>query len=325
MRWFLRAGAVLALIAGTQLTFLTEHTDDYFFWTIDSPVTAAFLGATFWSAAVLALIASRQELWIRARLAVPAVGLVSTLLLVATLQHFDRFDHLISPIWVEVYVFLPPVIVLLLAQQLAVPGFDPSPERSLPVALRLVLAVQAVVMLVVGTVLLVAPEVDSPLWPWELTPLTSKAVGTWLVGIGATAAYIAWHDDREDVPRSALAYLVLGGVALAGLVRYSGDVDFGGVDAWAYVALALSWLGVGAYGTIVSWPEGHFVARARDRQSFFKFAVTQDGDEVRLEATVPRDAAEFLDFAYGASPASGLSQRAGPVSPTRRGRGEPDA
>src|SRR4051794_35059809 len=89
MRWFLRAGALLAVIAGTQLTVLTEHTDTYFFWTIGSPVTAAFLGSTFTAAAVLALIASRQRLFVRARLALPAVGLVSTLLLWATLAHFE--------------------------------------------------------------------------------------------------------------------------------------------------------------------------------------------------------------------------------------------
>ena len=89
MRWFLRAGALLAIIAGTQLTLLTEHTDLYFFWTIDSPITAAFLGATFSAASLLALVASRQDHFIRAGLAVPAVAFVSTLLLIATLQHLE--------------------------------------------------------------------------------------------------------------------------------------------------------------------------------------------------------------------------------------------
>ena len=132
MRWFLRAGALLAIIAGTQLTILTEHTDTFFFWTIGKPVTGAFLGSTFTSAAVLALIASRQREFVRARLALPAVALVSTLLLWATLANFSAFDHPISPIWIEVYAFLPPVIILLVVQQLAIRGATPRPSGGFP-------------------------------------------------------------------------------------------------------------------------------------------------------------------------------------------------
>jgi hypothetical protein len=39
-------GAFLVLFAGIQLYFLTEHTERWFSWTIDVPLTAAFLGAS---------------------------------------------------------------------------------------------------------------------------------------------------------------------------------------------------------------------------------------------------------------------------------------
>jgi hypothetical protein len=41
----LACGSFMAMIAGIQLFVGTEHTDDYFAWTIQPPLTAAFLGA----------------------------------------------------------------------------------------------------------------------------------------------------------------------------------------------------------------------------------------------------------------------------------------
>jgi hypothetical protein len=299
MRWFLRAGALLAIIAGTQLTILTEHTDAFFFWTIGKPVTGAFLGSTFTAAAVLALIASRQRQFVRARLALPAVALVSNLLLWATLANFGAFDHAISPIWIEVYVFLPPVIILLVVQQLAVPGRDPAPERRLPSWLRLVLAGQAVVMMGGGVLLFIASDTTIDWWPWELTDLTAKAVGGWLLGIGATAAYAAWHNDAEDVPRAAPAYLALGGLALLTILRYPNDVDFGDPTAWIYLLVALTALVVGVYGTPIAWREGHLAAPLVDRRTFVEVKVVPQDGGVRVLAGVPREAAEALDFIYG--------------------------
>jgi len=299
MRWFLRAGAVLAVIAGTQLSILTEHSGTYFFWTIGTPITAAFLGSTFTAASVLALIASRQREFVRARLALPAVGLVSTLLLAATLAHFGAFDHVISPIWVEVYVFLPPVIILLVVQQLAAPGADRAPSRHMPAWLRLVLGAQATVMMTVGALLFVAPGSTAKLWPWELTDLTAQAVGAWLLGIGATAAYCAWHDDAEDVPRAAPAYLALGVLALLAIARYPGDLELGDPSAWAYGVVAFSALVVGLYGTPIAWREGHLAPPVVDRRSFVEVRVRNEDGTLRIEAGVPREAAEALDFVYG--------------------------
>jgi hypothetical protein len=63
---------------------------------------------------------------------------------------------------------------------------------------------------VVGILLFVgSADLRADIWPWVLTPLTAKAVGTWLIGIGVIAGYIALFDDRADVPGNSVAYLVL--------------------------------------------------------------------------------------------------------------------
>ena len=89
------------------------------------------------------------------------------------------------------------------------------------------------------------------LWPWPLSDLTSKAVGTWLIGTAMTCGFVAAVDDRAAMPGWALA-----GV-LFSLVRFSGDVDF---DATAYLVIAyfVATLATGIYGSLVAMREGRF-------------------------------------------------------------------
>src|SRR4051812_33352503 len=107
MRALLYALTALTFIAGTQLFVLAEHTDAFFSWDVAPPVTAAFVGAGFWSAAVVAFWAARQRHWARARVIVPTIGIVAVMLLVATLQHTDAFDGLFGVAWIEIYAVFP--------------------------------------------------------------------------------------------------------------------------------------------------------------------------------------------------------------------------
>ena len=84
LRWFFGVSAVLAAIAGAELFAGASDTDRFFSWTIDPPLTAAFMGAAYWAAMVLLAWAARQRTWARARTALPAVFTIAVLLLVAT-------------------------------------------------------------------------------------------------------------------------------------------------------------------------------------------------------------------------------------------------
>ena len=73
MRWLLYAASALVFLAGLQLTVFTEQTATYFAWTIARPLTGAFLGASYWAAVPVEVIAARQSTWASARVAVPAI------------------------------------------------------------------------------------------------------------------------------------------------------------------------------------------------------------------------------------------------------------
>jgi hypothetical protein len=89
MRVLLLVFCVTVFTAGFQLFVLAEYTERFFAWTINPPLTAAFLGANYWGSLPLVLMSAREHTW--ARVAVPGVLVFTVLTLVATLIHIDRF------------------------------------------------------------------------------------------------------------------------------------------------------------------------------------------------------------------------------------------
>jgi hypothetical protein len=207
MRWLLYMAAVLVFLAGVQLFVFPLRTPRYFAWTIDSPMTAVFLGASYWSAVGLEVGAARAPRWAGARIAVPAVFVFTTLTLNVTLAHLDKF-HLdgdlplntraVTWAWLGVYALVPVLMVAAYIVQRSVSTAVPPPDR-LPPVVRAVLVVLAAVLLGLGVALLVAPGWADAAWPWPLTPLTGRAIGAWLAGLGTAAAHARILDDRDSL------------------------------------------------------------------------------------------------------------------------------
>jgi hypothetical protein len=95
-RTFLLVFAVLTLVATNQLFVLAAATSRWFAWTIQPPLTAAFLGAGYASGFLLVVLVLRTRLWVEARLTLVSVLVFASLSLVATLLHTDRF-HFTAP------------------------------------------------------------------------------------------------------------------------------------------------------------------------------------------------------------------------------------
>jgi hypothetical protein len=258
MRTLLWIAGGLVFIAGTQLFVFSERTADLFAWTIDVPLTAAFLGAGYWASVVLEWVAARQRAWAHARISIPAVLVFTTLTLVATLLHLDLF-HLGSEFglvtriatwgWLAIYVLVPPAMALLLIVQLRTPGTDPPRTTPLPRWMAAVLLVHAMVMLALGAYLFFAPEAAASLWPWPLTPLTGRAVGAWVFSIGLAAAHSVRENDLKRMRPAALSYILLGLLELIALARYPDTVLWGEPQAVVYVVFLVSMLVLGGWVT----------------------------------------------------------------------------
>ena len=248
MRRWLLIGSIPPFLAGLSLFIGVEP------WTIDPAITAAFFGAAYWAGFFLLFLSSRQRAWAQARVAVSAVLALAVLELVATLRHLDRFhfdstnglELVVTWGWMVPYV-LGPVTIVLVVRQLRVPGESPPRLAPLPSWMRLVLSLQATIMIALGAALFIDPRGTGSVWPWMLTPLTGRIVGAWLVGLGVGAAHVVWENDWERILAAAVSYTFFGAFLILALVGYSGAVDWGGARAWVYLLFLLSLLGVGLY------------------------------------------------------------------------------
>ncbi len=258
MRAVFLVGSVLVTLAGIQLFILTDHTDRLFAWTIAVPLTAAFLGAYYFTALALAIQSWGERVWANARVGVPGVFVFLVLTLVTTLIHRSAF-HFHDPsaiargaawLWLVIYAADPPFVLIAWLAQMRVRGTDPSRTEPLPSWYLGALAVHAVLLVGVGVSLFAAPSTASTLWPWPLTPLTARAVASWIIGNGLVVAAALFERDRRRIRPATAAYIALGVLQLIALARYGSTVRWGSVVAWVYVAFLASAIGMGVYGRL---------------------------------------------------------------------------
>ena len=255
MRRLLLVAGALVFLAGVQLFIFTERTATHFAWTIDVPLTAAFLGAGYWASVAFEWLAARERLWGNARIAVPTVFVFTTLTLIATLLHLDLF-HLGAAFggatqavtwgWIAIYTFVPLAMVVIALRQRREPGLDPSPTSAIPRPVAVIIALQAVVLLGVGAYLFLAPTAASSLWPWPLTPLTGRAVGAWVFSLGVGAAHCLWENDPRRVRPAAVGYLALGLLQALAVARYPATIAWDEPQAVIYALFIVSFVVTGA-------------------------------------------------------------------------------
>jgi hypothetical protein len=259
-RWILYIASALVFISGIQLFVLTEQTDQFFAWTINPPLTAAFLGAAYWASCAMEFTAARQPDWPRARIAIPAVFLFTTLTLIVTLLHIDRF-HLARPeplarsaawAWLAVYAIVPIAMGIVFALQVRKKGAEPPRRFPLPIAIKGIIGVQGLILFLVGVMLLLTPELLIPHWPWKLTPLTGRAIGAWGAALGVALAHALWENDWQRIKVSTISYTIFGILELVALARYPGDIDWSKPQSTAYIVFMVSVIAAGLYSWLRS-------------------------------------------------------------------------
>lgn len=242
------AGVIFLL--GLSLYGQPGETEALFAWTIQVPLTACFLGASYWASTTLALACAAERDWVCARAFAAPYLIAGVVLLWVTIVHIDLFhmDDVTGWAWLALYGIFPPAVVALLARQLRASGGQTAPGAAIARPLLAVLGAQGVVMVALGTALVVAPEDAASLWPWPLTPLTGRAIGTFVLAQGVLVLTVCRERDWTRVRPAMLQYGVLGVLHLGAIARFTDTFDWDAAGAWLYLGFVLSVLAVGAYG-----------------------------------------------------------------------------
>jgi hypothetical protein len=176
----------------------------------------------------------------------------------ATFQHWDKF-HWNSPVltarlafwvWLAVYILVPTGLALAWYAQRRVPGGEPERQAPMQAWFRILLGAQAAVIFLFGVFLFFFPDRLLAAWVWTLTPLTSAAIGAWLIGIGITLVWAIWENDWPRLHGTMLTYALLGVLQLIAVVRYGGQITWSSPTAWLYAAFLVSIVGMGGLGAL---------------------------------------------------------------------------
>jgi hypothetical protein len=235
---------LLALANGAFLYFLPGRSDTDYAWAIQPAVNGAFIGAGFLAGTLatgLVLFAATR--WRSFQTLPPALWVLATTLLAATLIHEDRFKFDYAPTWgwVVVYAGVPFALPVLVMLQNRVAEPEPPADPTLRIV-RVLSAICGALLLIGAAALFIAPVELGEHWLWPLTPLLGRAVAAWYAMVGTMLVSCAVQLRRPSealIPYSTLAAWCL--LLLALPLLHPDDV--GGGAAWVVgmvVLLALA-------------------------------------------------------------------------------------
>jgi hypothetical protein len=244
---------VILLFAWVVLFLLPGQTDHRFAWTIQPSMTAMLMGAGYGSALYFFVRVLTGDRWHRVALGFLPTTVFTWLMLGATLLHWGRFHHGSLPfmIWFWVYLITP---VLVPAVWLLNRPHDPgraSRDAPFPSGLRIAMVVAGAGMLSIAAWMYLAPSSAIDVWPWVLTPLTTRAIASFVALPGVAWVAIA-VDGRRSAAPAVLGTLAFGLVLLlVAVARSWNQFDHGNALAYVYVAGLIGTLA--AIATLSLW------------------------------------------------------------------------
>ena len=221
------------LIAFVVLYLFPGDTKRLFAWTIRPTMTPMLLASAYLGGAYFFIRVLREPRWNVVKTGFVSVALFSSLLGVATILHWDKFNHRHVAFWLWTGLYLSaPFLVTggwLANRRFAAPaGADDRRLGGIP---RGIVAMTGIIALVQGLVMFVAPSQVTAIWPWTLTPLTCRVVGAIFCLGGAGVAVLA--DPRWTTLKLMLQVeMLMVTLTLIGAIRARAEFDTGRPLTW---------------------------------------------------------------------------------------------
>lgn len=240
--WFIVPvlGAAFVILFG-----FPGRTEQLWAWTIQPEMTAVFMGSGYLAGSYFFVRVATGHEWHRVGAGLIAITVFATLLLGATLLHWDRFnhDHVSFWAWLALYVATPALLPWLwVTNRRTDPGASADVGRPMSPRLRRTVGLGGLGTLAVAGVLYVAPASVADAWPWPISPLTARTLAAFLAVPG-----VAWSwflvEERPGALEILHHVVALAMVAIAvGTVLYSDSFRSGRLVPYLsglVVALAL--------------------------------------------------------------------------------------
>lgn len=227
------------LVAFAILYLRTSETGTLFAWEIKAPMTAMMLGTAYLGGAWFFARTALVRRWHHVAVGFLPVTAFATFMCVATLLHWDVFNHghVSFFTWVVLYLTTPALVFLAwLRNRRTDDGVLEPRDVRIPPTVRRIVAAGGAFYVAIALLLLAVPDPMTGVWPWSLTPLTARVIGGMLMLLGSFGLTIAadgrWSSCR--IPLQAL--LVALAFGLVAVIRAWPTFDTTRAFTWVYVA-----------------------------------------------------------------------------------------
>ena len=236
------------LVAAFLILYLApQDSGARFAWPIKPTMSARMLGATYLGGAYFFTRVLFARQWHTVRLGFIPVTTFAALMGLSTLLHWERFNHghLAFNLWAILYFTTPIIVPLVWAlNQRQNPDPSSSPEARFSRPLVLAIGGLGAVLTAVSLLLFLFPALMIPTWPWQLTPLTTRAMAAMfslagLVGLGV-ARDPRWSSASLLFQAQALPIVLI----LIAMLPARGEILWSGPASWFFVAGMLLVLGL---------------------------------------------------------------------------------
>ena len=238
-RWLAALIIPFLVVAFILLYFWPNDTDKLFAWTIKPAITPMMLAAAYLGGIYFFTRALLAKQWHQVKLGFLPVTAFALLLGIATILHWDRFNHSHPSFytWATLYFTTPfLVFAVWLRNRRTDRGTVEPDDLIIHPAIRLFIGSIGLITLAVSLLLFLKPDLMIRQWPWVLTPLTARVLGAMfalpgIVGLGI-ATEKRWSAARIILEAQACSIAIM--LLAAGL-------------SWSDFALSntLTWLFVG--------------------------------------------------------------------------------
>jgi hypothetical protein len=220
------------------------HTAERWAWTIKPNLTPIFLGSGYGAGAFFFWRTYRAERWHPSSAGVLGASAFAALMLVATLLHWDTFNHGHAPFlaafafwgWTIVYVISPPAVFALWWRNRATDsGRRLRGDPLVPATVLGVARVCAGLALVTAAVFYIAPSAAMHVWAWKLTPLTARVLASFIAQVGVGAMVLSFERRWSGWRLIVQTFFVATALLLIGAARESGDFGRGDLRTALYI------------------------------------------------------------------------------------------
>jgi hypothetical protein len=260
--WPLRAWFAVEVLFGVgavmAIGLSPANTQTNFAWPIQPVVMAAVLGAFYMTSAPLFLLPFLAKRWEMIRTMILPTALFSTVQLVATFLHWDKFSVGSIPffVWFASYLLPPPIFVsaYLWHQRKAESSFDAA-DDLLPLWLNRLLFVCGTLLTMGAILVFIYPDLLIPFFPWKLTPLTARSLCGWLIAVGTLMLSMSRENSRIRTRLATPMLILILPTLLIQMARFATEVNWSNLVLWMGLILFTVIGFCGLYLARGSWRE----------------------------------------------------------------------